>query len=94
MIKIIGNDITQKGKKLGWIETTRIFSASGEKIGYVRGTRTYDSEGEKVSYINEGYLYMPKSGDTRISLERVSERVVGGDYPIEIRCAIFVLFNL
>jgi hypothetical protein len=93
MLKIIGNDVMQDGNKAGWIETSRIFSVDGKKIGYVTGSRIYDADGDKVGYIDGEYFYPQKGDDTRISLERMGEYVLGGDYPVEVRCAVYILFR-
>lgn len=93
MLKIIENDIMREGRKVGWIEATRIFSASGKKLGYVDGSKIYDSEGDKVAYIDGNYLHSQANDDTRILLDKVNEKVSGGVYPIAIRCAVYVLIG-
>lgn len=93
MLKIVGNDVMREGHKVGWVEATRVFSATGKKLGYVQDAKIFNSEGDKVAYIDGNHLYSQGDTDVRISLDKVNESISGGVYPIAVRCAVYVLIG-
>ncbi|MEK7195493.1 MAG: 4-fold beta flower protein [Patescibacteria group bacterium] len=91
MIKIIGNDITRNGEKIGWIEENDIYNEDGKKLGYYSDESVFNSEGHKVGYIKgndiktmDGYSF---------DLDDNKEEITGGSFSDIVRAAVKLLIG-
>jgi 4-fold beta-flower domain-containing protein len=91
MIKIIGNDITRGGVKIGWVESTNIRDQSGRKLGYFSSNDIYRADGKKMGYIEGNTLYF-SSGKT-VSMDKVKREVSGGSIPNLARAAVKIIIG-
>ncbi len=93
MIKILGHDLWRGGQKTGWIEGGHIRAHDGKRLGYFYGNHIYGEDGRKLAYLEGDYLYSYAATGEKISLEKVSESIVGGVVPEMCKCAIYVLLG-
>ena len=91
MIKIIGNDISKNGQKIGWIQSDDIYDSSGRKLGYYSGNDIYNSSGTKIGYVEGGSI--KKQNGTVISIQQNRLRITGGSYSDICKAAIRLLFG-
>lgn len=92
MIKIVGNDITRGGEKIGWIEGNDIYDHNGHKLGYASGNNIYNHGGQKLGYL-EGDHLKGEDGSTNIHLEENRRVVTGGSHSDLTRGAIRILLG-
>ena len=92
MIKIVGNDITRGGEKIGWVEGNDVFDHNGHKLGYASGNDIYDKSGRKLGYL-EGDHLKGADGNTSIRLEENRRIVTGGAHSDLTRSAIRLLLG-
>ena len=90
MIKIIGNDITRGGQKLGYFQGNDIFDAHTKKLGYFKENDIYDAGNRKLGYLEGNYL-KDAGGDTVDSLTEVRRDIQGGTISDLERAAIRLL---
>jgi hypothetical protein len=93
MLKIIGYDIWRGGEKAGWIDGKHIRAHDGKKLGYFEGNHIYNMEGHRIGYVEGDFLYAESFGNTKISLDKISEDVVGGVLTEIGKCAIYMLLG-
>lgn len=91
MIKIIGNDITRGGEKIGWIEGNDIYDENGTKLGYFMNEDIYSAQGTKLGYIARNSLHA-NDGET-LDLDNMRREITGGSYPDLTRAAIYLLLG-
>ncbi|MBU4348228.1 hypothetical protein KJ671_01835 [Patescibacteria group bacterium] len=91
MIKIIGNDITRGGVKIGWVESSNIRDNSGRKLGYFSSNDIYRIDGKKMGYIERNTLYL-SSGKT-IGMDKIKKEVSGGNITNLARAAVKIIIG-
>lgn len=92
MIKIIGNDLTREGTKLGWIQGNDILNAAGLKLGFFSGNDIYDRERHKIAWLEAGKIKFA-SGVPSWSVPENNKHIIGGAYSDVCRAAIRVLLG-
>ena len=90
MIKIIGNDITRGGQKLGYFQGNDIFDAHNKKLGYFRENDIYDGSGRKLGYLEGNYI-KDAHGTTVESITAMHRDIQGGTISDLERAAIRLL---
>ena len=90
MIKIVGNDITRGGQKLGYFQGNDIFDADTKKLGYFKENDIYDAGNRKLGYLEGNYL-KDAGGSTVDSLTEVRRDIQGGTISDLERAAIRLL---
>jgi len=91
MLKIIDNDITRAGTKVGWISENDIYDEEGKKLGYFSDNDVYDANNKKLAYIDNNYINT--ADGMKLRLDENRKAVVGGSYSDLERAAIFLLIG-
>ncbi len=94
MLKIRGNDIFRNAEKVGYFDNNDIKARDGRKLGYFDSKYVYAIDGRRLAWIEGNYLDSGSGSNTRVSLDKVNENIVGGLLPIMGKCAIFVLIGI
>lgn len=79
MVKIIGNDLTRNGQKIGYLQGNDVYDAGGRKLGYYTSNDVYNHDGMKIAWLESSYI---KYADGRkpLPLEMARKQVTGGAY--------------
>ena len=93
MLKIIGNDICRRGQKVGYFDDNDIKGSNGRKLGYFDSRYVYSVDGRRLAWIEGNYLDSGSGNNSRVSLDIVNAKIVGGLLPIMGKCAIYVLIG-
>jgi hypothetical protein len=91
MIKIVDNKIWKDGEKVGWIDGHHVRAQDGTKLGYCQDNFVYNDAAHKLAYIHENELVM-QNGESSTPLEKINEEVEG-EYPILMKCTVWVLLQ-
>lgn len=92
MVKIIGNDITRDGHKIGWINGNDIVDATGLKIGWFQSNDIYNRQGHKIGWVDGSYIHRSNS-TLKIPTQDNNKHVSGGAYSDICRAAIRLLIG-
>jgi len=91
MLKIIGNDITRGGKKIGYVTENDVYDEHGRKVGYFTSNDVYDASGHKRGYLEGDSIHLTEGKTIRISENH--KDVEGGSLSDLARAAVRLLLG-